>query len=199
MPQRRPWTESRLGILVVGAKEGLAGPGFGPESRGSNAVGRLPHLRRLRKCLVHGRDTRWCRLYRPTLYPIPSTGRTRGYPSRKPHSQNTASGGEHVCQALLPAARPCECARLDADDANEVGERDVHVGQVQAPAGAEHRVDDGAVVTRDVRLGDLEPTRGSRPFAACRVLTGERDPRRLRAHVARGADEPSSEQSDTGA
>ena len=47
----------RGGGVVVGAKEGLSGPCFGPKGRGSDAFGRLPVVRRFDERLVHGRDT----------------------------------------------------------------------------------------------------------------------------------------------
>ncbi len=53
---RRPRSQRGRGV-VIGSKEGLSGPCFGPKGRGSDAFGRLPVVRRFDERLVHGRDT----------------------------------------------------------------------------------------------------------------------------------------------
>ena len=78
-----------------------------------------------------------------------------------------------------------------ADDVHEVGERDVHVGRVEAPAGAEERADGGTRCRPGSRRAvDLEPARVAGALAAGGVEAGVGDPRRRDRAAAAQPGEP---------
>ena len=83
-----------------------------------------------------------------------------------------------MCAGSVPSAVLEVRLGLLADDRDEVRERDVHVGAVQPPAGAEHRPHEWARVTGSARVVDLQPAGGAGALALRGVEPGVGDPRR---------------------